>query len=287
MTKFLFVTHLTPKHKRTALRQALIDGYVRGLEAQTYPHWKVLQFGDEESVSGKFHTVFLPDSDKAEKFKNVADLLQRADVKALFDEADYVLKLDDDDLISPTILEEAAGKNFDCWLDRWHTFFDLSSGQITQQNRPWIAACCIHKKEHALAAYTGEGDSPVGNLLYTDHSKAWHVYYEGKNCIISDRTRPVYLRILSPSSITAGAQHGPPKHAGEVNFEKYYAYLRLFGNWENVPVKQFDAYRDQLREAWRVFSLDGWKPIPDEGIKGWLKKMGRRIKRMGKKSCCD
>lgn len=267
MNKFLFITHITPKSKRSGFRQALIDIYFTALNAQTYSDWKVIVLGDEEKVEGRFNYFFLADGTREEKFEAIKKLLLRNEIVSLFSEADYVIKLDDDDIISPTLLGQLKDFNGDLFFDRYHTFVDSSSGIITQQQRQWVASTCVHKKEHVLSSWTGAGASPVGNLLYTDHSKSWHLFYEGKKISQADKNNPVYLRVLSPTSITSGALNGPPQTLSDVSLEKYYEYLKSFGDWTPANVKVFDSYLPKLAEAWKVFSGSEQLKLPEEYFK--------------------
>jgi len=279
--RFLFITHLTPAAKRSPLRQSLFEIYLEGLKRQQYEHWKVLLLGEEEKEDGRFKYVRLGGETREEKFEELRKLYSRADVKALTDEAQYIVKLDDDDLISPGILQMLSEKDFDCYYDSWHTFYDVSSGITTQQQRPWIASTCVHKKEHALASYEGPGASPLNNLLYSDHSKAWHAYYAGKKIIAAEKTHPVYLRVLSPTSITASSTNRAPMRIEEVDLKKYYAYLRGFGYWEKSGAKGFEAYYPLLAKAWEDFANFGQRSIP--GI-GRLNRIAGRLGRLWKRT---
>ncbi|MBI3511418.1 MAG: hypothetical protein HY064_12195 [Bacteroidetes bacterium] len=267
MTSFLFVTHLTPAAKRSKLRSALNALYFRALKEQTWKEWKVLILGDEEKTEGRFHYVHLPDSGREEKFAAIKDIFSRPEIKKLFSEAKYTVKLDDDDLINPHILENAAGLDFDIYFDSFHTFIDSSSGVITQQQREWMASTCIHRSEHLLKEWNGPGSSSVGNLLYTDHSKSWHLYYSNKKKIAAEKEHPVYARILSPSSITSGAGSGSVPF-NDISFEKYYDYLHAFGEWKKAATKDFDAYLPALADAWKEFSGKEQMPISSSGKKG-------------------
>lgn len=264
MKKFLFITHITPVAKRSALRQALIENYFKSLNAQAYQNWEVVIVGEKDVDEGKFHYFSLNVNSEEEKFKALKELLASERFCVLANQADYILKLDDDDIISPNVLEKVAKLDVDVYYDAYHTFYDISSGLITQQKRNWMASTTIHKKEHILAAWNGPGATQVGNLLYTNHADAWHVFYKDKNKMEAPKDEPIYLRILSPTSITSGALSGPPKSIGEIDMQKYYKYLSSFGNWQSANVKAFDAYLPALSQAWMNFSGQAQKMLPAE-----------------------
>ncbi|TND05912.1 MAG: hypothetical protein FD123_3603 [Bacteroidetes bacterium] len=281
MKRFLFITHLTPRAKRTPLRQSLIGIYEKALLAQSYPHWQVLQIGEEEKRSGNFVEVQTTAGTREEGFEQLRRIYARPDVRELISAADYIIKLDDDDIISPGILEKAAQFDFDCYYDEQHTFYDISSGIITQQQRPWIASTCIHRKVCAFDRYTGPGASPLENLLYSDHSKAWHTYYAGKKKQIADPAYPVYLRVLSPSSITSSTGNAAPETFRDVAFDRYYAYLKTFGYWKPAAVNGFDVYKPLLSGAWEKFSGQKQMPVPGTGF---ADRVSDRIRSLWKKS---
>lgn len=269
---------MTPRAKRSAFRQALIDVYYQALNNQSYPHWKAIVLGDEARTEGKFHYFFLPDSTREEKFETIKKLLAQKEIAGLFEEADYVIKLDDDDIISPGLLERLKDFSGDLFYDRFHTFLDSSSGALTQQERSWVASTCVHGKNHILSPWNGPGASPVGNLLYTDHSKSWHAYYAGKKITAADPHHPVYLRVLSPTSITSGAENGPPQSVRDVSMEKYHAYLRGFGNWKPAGVHDFDPFLPAIADAWKGFAGAPQQPLPETRPAG-LKEKAAALKR--------
>ncbi len=262
MNKFLFITHITPKAKRSDFRQALIDVYFSALNSQSYPDWKVIILGNEEKVEGKFNYFFLGDGTREEKFQATKKLLARPEIKNLFAESDYVIKLDDDDIISPVLLAQLSDFNGDLYYDEFHTFLDSSSGIITQQKRSWLASTCVHKSKHVLTPWNGPGASPVGNLLYTEHSKSWHLFYESKDKVAAQKNNPVYLRVLSPTSITSGAIDGPPKSISDVSIDKYYDYLKSFGDWKAADVKIFSSYLTPISKAWGFFAGKEQEKLP-------------------------
>lgn len=269
---------MTPRAKRSAFRQALIDVYYKALGSQSYPHWKAIVLGDEARTEGKFHYFFLPDGTREERFNVIRALLAGDEIGTLLGEADYVIKLDDDDIISPVLLDTLKDFKGDLYFDRFHTFLDSSSGQLTQQERSWVASTCVHGKKHILAPWSGPGASPVGNLLYTDHSKAWHAYYADKKITAADPRHPVYLRVLSPTSITSGAESGPPQSIRDVSMEKYYSYLRGFGSWKPAAVHDFDLYFPMIAGAWNGFAGAPQQPLPKAQPAG-LKEKAAALKR--------
>lgn len=282
MNRFVFITHVTPVAKRNALRQQLFELYATALQNQTYTDWFVIQLHEgPDETEGKFHRFHLPDAGREEKFQALTALFRRDDFTSLIRSADYVIKLDDDDLISPTILQALSTFSDDLYYDAYHTFYDISSGTLTQQQRAWVASTCVHKTEHALSEWKGEGASPVGNLLYTDHSKTWHRYYAEKTAVKADALHPVYARVLSPTSITSGGT-ALVKTIADVDMQKYYAYLRSFGEWNPAVTRDFDQYRRSLGEAWKLFSGRQQQSLPaksaGERLRATLRGIKNRIK---------
>ncbi|GAB4139925.1 MAG: hypothetical protein Fur0041_15100 [Bacteroidia bacterium] len=271
MNHFLFITHMTPRLKRSVFRQHLIDLYYKALKAQQYNHWEVIILGDESAnADSRFHVFPLSDTDTASKHQEIASLLNQKDFAEIIARADYVIKLDDDDLINPLLLKQLVNFKGDVFYDEYHTFVDTSSGTITCQKRPWIASTCVHKKVHAFAEWKNEGASALQILLYSDHSKAWHRYYEGKDRHSADKQHPVYLRVLSPTSITAGSG----SRFDETAREAYYRYLKSFGDWKASPTKDFDTYLIDLHTAWRIFSGSDQLPLKLEKKSFWKKLFG-------------
>jgi len=258
MKKFLFITHLSPRAIRSPLRQGLIEQMERSLHAQSYPHWKALWIGEEEYQSDRIKIVAVPDK------QALSQVYLREDVKQYLHDCDYLVKLDDDDVILPHTLEIASKLDFDCYCDAWHTFYDVSSGVVTQEKRAWIASTCIHKKEHALMGHTTH--EPAGNfinsLFYGEHGRDWIGYYKNKRMVHADRKTPVYVRVLSPTSITAGARVFPVKTFADIDMAPYYHYLKQFGAWNKAAIRGFDAATGPLRHTWEAFSGLKQRPIP-------------------------
>ncbi len=269
--KFLFITHLSPKSIRSSLRQGLIESMEKSLYAQTYTNWKALWIGENEYQNEKIKEVSITDK------KSLSELYLRQDVIDYINDCDYLVKLDDDDIILPNVLMEASKYDFDCYCDQYHTFYDISSGVLTQQKRNWIASTCIHKKEHAFKDQLN--DFPATNFInsffYADHGRDWIKFYANKKIVYTDRIRPVYIRILSPTSITAGAKRFPVKSFEDVDMDHYYKYLKQFGAWNNYSIVQFKNYEKDLKKYWELFS--NAKQAPIKGI-SFFEKAKDRIK---------
>lgn len=265
MNSFLFITHLTPSFKRSPLRQYLYEIYRKSLSAQTYSNWKVLIIGENEKKEGNFFEVALDSyCEKEIRNERIKKLYERSDIINYIENIDYIIKLDDDDIISPTLLEKIKNLKFDVYYDEYHTFYDTSSGFISQQKRPWIASTCIHKTDHALSKADSNGSSNyyLNSLLYQDHSKAWHIYYKDKHKIIANQNSPVYLRVLSPTSITSGVKKFPLSSIDDIDFKLYYKYLKSFGYWEKAATQDFDIFLNDLGNAWINFTNKRQESIP-------------------------
>lgn len=235
---FLFITHLTPVAKRSPLREELFFLMQKSLENQTYPHWKALWIGEKEQLV----TPRILEVDASEKNK-LQSIYLRKDVLQWMNDAEYLVKLDDDDLILPRSLEYISGKSFDICYDRWHTFFDIVTGSLTRQKRTWMASTCIHRKEHAIRnPYNHQpSENFIHSVFYSDHSKTWHVYYRNKRMLPTSHYHPLYVRVLSPTSITArfnGSTYD--------NMENYFNYLTTFGSWFRSSIKDFDFLYENL-----------------------------------------
>lgn len=244
MKKFLFIIPQSPKKNISPLRQKLIDISLASLKNQSSNDWEALLLGEEERSEGNFHFIRSLQRSKEEKLHFAVDLLL-----AESQLPEYIIRFDDDDLIHPHALEKAAQLDFDCYADSWHTFYDISSGMVSAQQRPWLPNTIIHKTEHALAVY-GEYHAGVHSgkrrphLLQNDHSQSWHTYYSGKKIVYAEKENPLYVRILSPTSITAGAEQ-----------EQYISYLSRFGDWKTPAPAAFSPNFEALKEAW--VSLNG------------------------------
>ncbi len=261
---FLFITPLTPKRLLTPLRQMLFNEFINSLKAQSYANWKAILIGEEENIDGNIQYISCKAESKETKLIFAKEYILNLKIKP-----DYIIRIDDDDVINPEILNQTGKLDFDCYADLYHSFFDLVSGKISQQKRTWLANTVIHKYSHALAE-VGEDKLP---LMQADHSKDWIKYYSDKNLVYARKKEPVYLRVLSPTTVTSGTSsiNSDYKNLSEVydhfkskaieinsisdiNFTDYNKYLNTFGKWKFVSINNFKTIQNRLELVWQKFS---------------------------------
>lgn len=239
-TDFLFLIPLTPDKDSSDMRKALRKlcfAQLGKLKASK----RVWLLGESEADDPDFDIVRTTGFTKEDKLFEAGFMLEKQS-----DIAKYVVRLDDDDLINPTVFDAAASQEFDCLYDSVHWFYDLSSGRCSAQKRPWIANTAIHKTEHALAKVPATGGSRLAadtNFLFAcDHSRAWHLYYGDKKTRQTDPDVPLYLRILSPRSRSSG---------GSDDFENTFPYyLSRFGPWKSPFPFDKEELLPTLKALW-------------------------------------
>ena len=219
MNSFLFIIPRTPIQFRTELREKLWNLTVQSLLNQSYNNWKALIIDDFNLIDGKLIYINSPAIKKGEKLQAALRIIENWENKP-----DYIIRFDDDDIISPSILDFLKDKEFDVAADEYHTFYEIKSGYFCQSKRPWLANSVIHKYEHAKTIL------PDGRpLLDQDHSKEWRHYYQNKNILQLSQKTPVYCRIISPTSVTGKSD------------KNYLKYVLSFGLWgkNNYLIKYF------------------------------------------------
>lgn len=238
---FLFLIPLTPERFLDPQRRELQKLCFEQLEKLTCTK-RVWLLGDGKFSQKDFESIQLKGDTKEDKLMEVGQILE----KAYSPVAKYIVRLDDDDLINPAVFDRMANKDFDVCYDKHHWFYDISSARVGNQERAWIANTAIHKYERALQKVEALGGSPKAGdtnfLIACDHSQAWTPFYKNKKSVHLPSKTPLYLRILSPGSITAKNQNGQ-------NQDEYFSYLTTFGNWnQDFPFE--DEVADKLKTIW-------------------------------------
>ena len=212
---FLFIIPLTPCRLLTENRKKLRSICLKTLTSQTYPNWKALLIGSElpDGFSGGNFIHLSYEGYKEEKLQKATQYILSNPLKP-----DYIIRLDDDDIFNPELLDQLKNLTFDLYVDKYHTFWNSSDGSISQKIFYWFPNTCIHKAEHALQRY---GNLPPGNyerfktnaLLIENEHNDFHKYYTIDHKIrFSSKQDPVYLRALNPDSITSIEQVGDFKN---------------------------------------------------------------------------
>lgn len=230
LNSFLFIIPLTPKTHLSPQRLALRKLCFNTLNNQSYSNWKAIIIGelsDEERLNEKFIKIDF-EGQKEEKLQKATEYFLSSGLKC-----DYVIRLDDDDMFNPGILNDLKDKKFDLCVDKYHSFWDVSTGLISQKIMYWFPNSCIQDKKHAFSI---TGSFPPGDykrfkaepfLIENEHND-FHLYYNKDHTIIfSNKNSPVYLRSLSPDSITSSQANN------------YAEYLDNFGYWKKNSLNSF------------------------------------------------
>jgi len=240
MKNFLFIVPLTPITLLNDNRKVIQDLCFKTLLLQNYPNWQALLIGNELPLIANNNHKFTHI-----KYEGIKEEKLQIATKFILEnklQADYIIRLDDDDFFNPFILEEIANMNFDIYTDKFHTFFEYETQAFSQQIRLWFPNTCIHKFEHAMAIFGSLANPNIKKiseqirLIENDHSKI-HSYYNKKKIVYASRENPLYFRVLNRESITA---------KGSL---KYDSYLRQFGYWKNKKNIKFESIYDSTKKA--------------------------------------
>lgn len=228
MINFIFIIPRTPKAYKTKIRESLWEITQQSLINQTYSSWRALVVCDdfdEKPVDERFIYISSQALKKGEKINDAINYITSNKI-----DVDFVIRLDDDDVMMPDSLKKSLNYDFDVYADKYHAFYDLSSGLSSIVKRKWLANTVIHKKSHAFKICDDTGL----HIINHDHSLKWHEYYKSKMIVYSKKTSPVYIRVLNPVSVSAGESND------------YDNYLSFFGNWKYNAPESFMPYSKLL-----------------------------------------
>jgi len=257
---FLFLVPLTPSRLMTPLRSLLFEQFLKGLQSQRYENWSAILIGEHEGTEGKVKYCRIMAESKEIKLIFAMQYLLSLEVKP-----DYIIRMDDDDIINPSIIQKVSTLTFDCFADRYHVFYDVLSGNISTQKRDFLANTVIHKYEHAIKA-VGPDQTP---LIQSDHS-FWIDYYRDKNLVYTAPSFPVYLRVLSPTTVTNGIHEAEGsisvrysffrenvtkmKTFADIDIQAYLSYLSTHGKFRYKRLAPFSIVIEHLDAVWLKFS---------------------------------
>jgi hypothetical protein len=236
--RFLFIVPLTPKRLLTPLRNLLFEQFLNAMRNQSYSNWEAILIGEENKDDVNIKYVSLLAESKEIKLIFAKEYILNLNIKP-----DYIIRIDDDDIINPFVLERIADLDFDCYVDAHHAFYDLTTGMISLQKRDWFANTIVHKYEHAMK----EMEEDQIPLIQCDHSKAWVNYYKNKKILFANKKFPIYLRILSPTTVTSGI-HGNNKST----LEKYDDFKSNVVKLRSLEDVDFTVLQVLYKRVWKV-----------------------------------
>lgn len=229
MKSFLFITCLTPEAMMTELRKDFHQAYLDALHEQSHTNWTAFLLGEKEGVEGNIHYIKCEGTSKEDKLVEAARLLNDMPVKP-----EFIVRLDDDDLIGKDTLQTVVNnkEHSDVFTDRYQYMFDSYSGKILSKIYPWWPSTIVMRYADAVTLQPGFGNRP---LFACPHDLVFHNYFKGRRVFYFKRTQPCYERIFSPVSQSFRLYNG------QLNLEKYRAYVNEYGFWtyamSPLPVK--------------------------------------------------
>jgi hypothetical protein len=247
MNKFCFLIPRTPTSMRSELREMLWEACKHSLINQIEKNWTAIVIGDDKikPIDNRFIYIEGDEIWKIDKLKIALEFLKNQEIKP-----EYLIRLDDDDLFSKNALMKLNEMKFDCAFDRNHAFAELATGRISIQERDWIPNTAIHKFEHAIEFVDYDNQNEM--LFAHDHDIIWKHYYKNKKTIKSDLLSPLYLRVLSPTSITSINNYS------DDSLKEYRKYLMKFGLWRYVidDFPDFIESYQALNNAEKLMNVD-------------------------------
>lgn len=256
MKDFVFIIPLTPTRLLNPTRQTLFDLMIHALLQQTSKNWTALLIGEYEKTEGSLvyiHSEKPLDpayvkedrgdpghTDKHHKIEIALQHIKRAQRKPK-----YMIRLDDDDMISPTVIEriESSGMTYDCYADKYQALYNIVDGKIALPNLPWLANSVFHKYEHAITMV----ELFNRKLINCSHSDAFHIYYATKNVFYFPKYQPLYLRVLSDTSM----------HILTSESSSYSLHSKKYGFWHHYKLSDYEAYISLLIQKFE--SILGFK----------------------------
>jgi hypothetical protein len=224
-SSFIIVTTLHPESINTeSIRGKLHSLYRKSIEAIRYDNFKVYIFSDQAGEELRNTEFVICDGKTKEKRLAFAK-------KYLLDESlssDYILRLDDDDVLNPFAFDLVNKSKPEFYFDPFHSFYSFDSNMYSQLNQPWFANTVIMKSVHAFK------EIYLNNALFFNFQHStWHAYFSDNGIIgkPSEKNSPLYIRIISRSSITSKAGKS------DRDFDNY---LSNFGSWKTKYFRDFE-----------------------------------------------
>lgn len=245
--KVLFIIPKTPKKFSSDFREELFLLTIESLLKQTFRSWNALIVTDDEKLKFKDDRLIVVNSFVLSKKEKIDVAIER--IWPIRSNYQYVVRLDDDDIISSTILEDISRKKkFDVYLDLWQSFYHYETGGIAQSVFSFPANSVIIKTSVAFSNFNYDGDGP--RYMINNQHNNYLFCPKINNIKVSRRNAPIYVRTVTSSSITAGQSHDRHEYLNWFGTWKYRVKLAGFSfKRESTPrITQSCAYK-----VWRVY----------------------------------
>ena len=243
MKDFVFIIALTPKEFLTETKTKLFELTIESLKSQVSDNWQALLIGDEDFETGNLIYLKSEAKKKGDKILFALSYIEKQNKKPK-----YLIRFDDDDLISSTVVNAIEKLNFDCYADKYHTYYNLINGKISFLKANFMANSVFHKYEHAIKIvdHPKEENDINKPLIACDHALEFIRYYKDKNIIYSPRKQPLYLRILSPASVTMGILD--EKSRAKFDIDDFNQKSKEFGFWQKFWLSDYKKYFQKLNK---------------------------------------
>lgn len=227
---FVFVTCLTPRASLSPLRSELFELYKTSLMRQTSSNWSAILMGDEDKTEGNFIYVKATAVTKEDKLLELFHILEKLPVKPK-----YLIRLDDDDVFSPIIIDRIQSDklDFDVFTDRFQSMFNVYDLRSLSKEYSWFPSTVIMRFEDAMTKVDFFRNLP---LFVCDHDLVFHKYYQNKRIWYAPKGQPIYLRVFSPTSLSFADSNKA--------FERY---CERFGVWKYFSFEGYESALTNLK----------------------------------------
>jgi glycosyltransferase involved in cell wall biosynthesis len=239
MKRFCYIIPKTPIEFQSPIRKRLWEITVQSLLKQTSKDWFAIIVDDTNRIDGPFHHI-TTEENKTKKFKLLTALKH---IETLKTKPQYLIRLDDDDVVSPSLLEKLKNNDFDCYADKTKWFYDIVAKRFYINRRPWLTNTIIQKYDLALTVQK-ENNLP---LLACNHFSFFNKFYLNTKIRYSFILSPVYVRILSPACLTLTHEFGTDQTG--MDMDAYNKMLKKVQSNSWVGLKLIPNTFDKLKHG--------------------------------------
>lgn len=230
MKRYCYIIPKTPAEFQSPIRKSLFEITVQSLLKQTSKDWFAIIVDDTNKIEGSFHYIMTEKNSKSEKLLTALKYIETLKTKP-----QYLIRLDDDDVVSPSLLEKFKNTDFDCYADKTKWFYDIVAKRFYINRRPWLANTIIQKYDLALTVQQ-ENNLP---LFACNHYSFFYKFYTNTKIRYSFILSPFYVRILSPTCFTLKLEFGAEQSA--MDMDAYDKMLEKIQNNSGNKLKHIPA----------------------------------------------